>query len=145
METTVEAHTAEGATLFRPTRTKTGLQRLAYKCRQECNTTLGAHMIPGEMRIEAGEIELNSGRKTITVKVANTGDRPIQVGSHYHFFETNDALAFDRASTRGYRLNIAAGTAVRFEPGQSRTVELVALSGERKVYGFAGKIMGALE
>lgn len=102
-------------------------------------------MIPGEMRIEAGEIELNSGRKTITVKVANTGDRPIQVGSHYHFFETNDALSFDRASTRGYRLNIAAGTAVRFEPGQSRTVELVALSGERKVYGFAGKIMGALE
>ena len=102
-------------------------------------------MIPGEMRIEAGEIELNSGRKTFTVKVANTGDRPIQVGSHYHFFETNDALSFDRASTRGYRLNIAAGTAVRFEPGQSRTVELVALSGERKVYGFAGKIMGALE
>ena len=102
-------------------------------------------MIPGEMRIEAGEIELNRGRKTFTVKVANTGDRPIQVGSHYHFFETNDALSFDRASTRGYRLNIAAGTAVRFEPGQSRTVELVILSGERKVYGFAGKIMGALE
>ena len=102
-------------------------------------------MIPGEMRIEAGEIELNAGRKAITIKVANTGDRPVQVGSHYHFFETNDALSFDRASTRGYRLNIAAGTAVRFEPGQSRTVELVALSGERKVYGFAGKIMGALE
>ena len=102
-------------------------------------------MIPGEMRIEAGEIELNGGRKTITIKVANTGDRPVQVGSHYHFYETNDALSFDRASTRGYRLNIAAGTAVRFEPGQSRTVELVALSGERKVYGFAGKIMGALE
>ena len=102
-------------------------------------------MIPGEMRIEAGEIELNSGRTTITIKVANTGDRPVQVGSHYHFFETNDALSFDRASTRGYRLNIAAGTAVRFEPGQSRTVELVALSGERKVYGFAGKIMGKLE
>ena len=102
-------------------------------------------MIPGEMQIEAGEIEMNSGRTTITIKVANTGDRPVQVGSHYHFFETNDALSFDRASTRGYRLNIAAGTAVRFEPGQSRTVELVALSGERKVYGFAGKIMGALE
>ena len=102
-------------------------------------------MIPGEMRIEAGEIELNGGRKSITIKVANTGDRPVQVGSHYNFFETNDALSFDRASTRGYRLNIAAGTAVRFEPGQSRTVELVALSGERKVYGFAGKIMGALE
>ncbi len=102
-------------------------------------------MIPGEMQIEAGEIEMNSGRTTITIKVANTGDRPVQVGSHYHFFETNDALSFDRASARGYRLNIAAGTAVRFEPGQSRTVELVALSGERKVYGFAGKIMGALE
>ena len=102
-------------------------------------------MIPGEMQIEAGEIEMNSGRTTITIKVANTGDRPVQVGSHYHFFETNDALSFDRASTRGYRLNIAAGTAVRFEPGQSRTVELVALSGERKVYGFAGKIMVALE
>ena len=102
-------------------------------------------MIPGEMQIEPGEIELNSGRKAIAIKVANTGDRPVQVGSHYHFFEANDALSFDRASTRGYRLNIAAGTAVRFEPGQSRTVELVALSGERKVYGFTGKIMGKLE
>lgn len=102
-------------------------------------------MIPGELSVEEGDIEINAGRKTITIKVANTGDRPIQVGSHYHFFETNDALAFDRASTRGYRLNIAAGTAVRFEPGQSRTVELVALSGDRKVYGFTGKIMGALE
>ena len=102
-------------------------------------------MIPGEMMIEPGEIELNVGRATRTLSVANTGDRPIQVGSHYHFFETNAALAFEREKTRGMRLNIAAGTAVRFEPGQSRTIELVALSGERKVYGFAGKVMGKLE
>jgi urease subunit beta len=102
-------------------------------------------MIPGEMFIEAGEIALNVGRKTLQVKVANVGDRPIQVGSHYHFFETNDALKFDREKTKGYRLNCAAGTAVRFEPGQSRTVELVALAGERKVYGFQGKVMGALK
>ena len=96
------------------------------------------------MKVAAGEIELNKGRKTVTVEVTNTGDRPIQVGSHYHFFETNDALQFDRASARGFRLNIAAGTAVRFEPGQSRTVELVALAGDRKVYGFQGKVMGKL-
>ena len=102
-------------------------------------------MIPGEMNIEPGEIELNVGRRTVTVEVANTGDRPIQVGSHYHFFETNEALSFDRAAARGMRLNIAAGTAVRFEPGQARTVELVALAGVRKVYGFAGKVMGALK
>jgi len=102
-------------------------------------------MIPGEMLIEPGEIELNVGRATLSLSVANTGDRPIQVGSHYHFFETNAALAFEREKARGMRLNIAAGTAVRFEPGQSRTVELVALSGERRVYGFNGKIMGALE
>lgn len=102
-------------------------------------------MIPGEMNIEAGEIELNAGRRTLTVEVANTGDRPIQVGSHYHFFETNEALAFDRAASRGMRLNIAAGTAVRFEPGQTRTVELVDYAGERKVYGFQGKIMGGLK
>ena len=102
-------------------------------------------MIPGEMNIEAGEIELNVGRRTLTVEVANTGDRPIQVGSHYHFFETNDALAFDRAASRGMRLNIAAGTAVRFEPGQTRTVELVDYAGERKVYGFQGKVQGALK
>ena len=101
-------------------------------------------MIPGEMQIAAGEIEMNAGRATLTLAVTNSGDRPIQVGSHYHFFETNDALQFDRAKTRGYRLNIAAGTAVRFEPGQSRTVELVALAGERKVFGFAGKVMGKL-
>jgi urease subunit beta len=102
-------------------------------------------MIPGEMRIAAGEIELNRGRKTISLKVANTGDRPIQVGSHYHFFETNDALAFERKATYGMRLNIAAGTAVRFEPGQTRTVELVALAGAREVYGFQGRVMGPLK
>lgn len=102
-------------------------------------------MIPGEMKVEAGDIELNVGRRTLTLTVANTGDRPIQVGSHYHFFETNDALAFDRAAARGMRLNIAAGTAVRFEPGQERTVELVDYAGERKVYGFQGKVQGALK
>jgi urease subunit beta len=101
-------------------------------------------MIPGEMQIAPGEIEINVGRATLTLAVTNSGDRPVQVGSHYHFFETNDALKFDRKKTRGYRLNIAAGTAVRFEPGQSRTVELVALAGGRKVFGFAGKVMGAL-
>ena len=102
-------------------------------------------MIPGEMRVAKGDIELNKGRRTVTLEVTNTGDRPIQVGSHYHFFETNDALRFERAKARGFRLNIAAGTAVRFEPGQSRTVELVALAGGRRVYGFQGKVMGALE
>ena len=101
-------------------------------------------MIPGEYLIQDGEIELNAGRRTLTLNVANSGDRPIQVGSHFHFFETNDALTFDRASARGMRLNIAAGTAVRFEPGQSREVELVELAGERRVYGFAGRVMGAL-
>lgn len=101
-------------------------------------------MIPGELLVDDGEIELNAGRATITVTVANTGDRPIQVGSHYHFHEVNDALRFDRAATRGYRLNIMAGTAVRFEPGQTRTVELIALAGERAVYGFAGRVMGKL-
>ncbi|MDO8961268.1 MAG: urease subunit beta [Methylophilus sp.] len=101
-------------------------------------------MIPGEMKIDSGDILLNVGRQTVTLNVANKGDRPIQVGSHYHFFETNDALDFDRQSAYGFRLNIAAGTAVRFEPGQTRTVELVALAGERKVYGFAGRVMGAL-
>jgi urease subunit beta len=102
-------------------------------------------MIPGEMRVAPGDVELNAGRKTAKIRVTNRGDRPIQVGSHYHFFETNDALHFDRALAYGFRLNIAAGTAVRFEPGQSRTVELVALDGDRKVYGFQGKVMGPLE
>jgi urease subunit beta len=101
-------------------------------------------MIPGEVKAAAGEIELNAGRTTVTLVVTNSGDRPIQIGSHYHFFETNDALKFERKRAYGFRLNIAAGTAVRFEPGQARTVELVALAGERKVYGFAGKVMGAL-
>jgi urease subunit beta len=102
-------------------------------------------MIPGEIVTVAGEIELNAGRATVVVEVANNGDRPIQVGSHYHFFETNPALAFDREAARGFRLNIAAGTAVRFEPGQRRTVELVAYAGARRVFGFNGAIMGALE
>lgn len=101
-------------------------------------------MIPGEYDIQPGDIELNAGRRTLALSVANTGDRPIQVGSHYHFFETNDALAFDRASARGMRLNIPAGTAVRFEPGQSREVELVDLAGARRVFGFAGRVMGDL-
>ena len=102
-------------------------------------------MIPGELLAQDGELELNAGRATVTLTVANTGDRPIQVGSHYHFAETNAALDFDRAQARGYRLNIAAGTAVRFEPGQSRTVELVALAGARVVYGFTGAVMGPLD
>ena len=101
-------------------------------------------MIPGEYQIQPGSITLNAGRPTLMVLVANTGDRPIQVGSHYHFFETNPALSFDRAAARGYRLNIPAGTAVRFEPGQEREVELVALAGNRRVYGFRGAIMGDL-
>ena len=101
-------------------------------------------MIPGEIEMQVGDIELNQGRQTITLTVGNTGDRPIQVGSHYHFYETNAALAFDREQARGYRLNIAAGTAVRFEPGQERTVNLVELAGDRTVYGFLGKIMGKL-
>jgi len=102
-------------------------------------------MIPGEMLIEAGDIELNVGRATLTIQVANSGDRPIQIGSHFHFYETNPALLFERESAYGMRLNIAAGTAVRFEPGQQRSVELVALAGDRKVYGFNAKVMGALD
>jgi urease subunit beta len=101
-------------------------------------------MIPGEYIVKDGEIELNAGRATVTVEVANTGDRPVQVGSHYHFYETNPALSFDREKTRGYRLDIAAGTAVRFEPGQTRTVTLVEISGARKIYGFRQQVMGAL-
>jgi urease subunit beta len=102
-------------------------------------------MIPGEIRTAPGEIELNAGRKTVTVTVVNSGDRPVQVGSHYHFFETNEALKFERQSAYGFRLNIPAGTAVRFEPGQNRSVELVQLGGGRAVYGFLGKVMGALK
>ncbi|MEQ1514972.1 MAG: urease subunit beta [Usitatibacteraceae bacterium] len=101
-------------------------------------------MIPGEIFTPDGDIELNVGRATVTLKVANTGDRPIQVGSHYHFYETNAALGFDRDKAYGFRLNIAAGTAVRFEPGQERTIELVELAGERAVYGLRGLVMGEL-
>ena len=101
-------------------------------------------MIPGELFIQDGEIELNAGRKTVTLTVANTGDRPIQVGSHYHFFETNAALQFDRAKARGFRLDIPAGTAVRFEPGQERDVDLVRYQGAQKVFGFRGLVMGKL-
>ena len=102
-------------------------------------------MIPGEILTAAGDIELNAGRPTVSLTVTNTGDRPIQVGSHYHFFETNDGLAFDRQAAYGFRLNIAAGTAVRVEPGQARQVELVAYAGDRKVYGFQGRVNGALK
>jgi len=101
-------------------------------------------MIPGALMPAPGDIELNAGRQTITLRVENTGDRPIQVGSHYHFFETNSSLRFDRELSRGYRLDIPAGTAVRFEPGQARTVRLVAYGGLRRVFGFQGKIMGDL-
>lgn len=102
-------------------------------------------MIPGEMIVTPGEIEINVGRKVIQVLVANTGDRPVQIGSHYHFAETNGALRFDRTMATGYRLNIPAGTAVRFEPGQEREVELVELAGDRVVYGFTGAVMGSLD
>ena len=101
-------------------------------------------MIPGEYDIKPGTIDLNAGRSTVMLTVANSGDRPVQVGSHYHFFETNPALQFDRAAARGFRLNIPAGTAVRFEPGQEREVELVALAGDRTVYGFRADVMGKL-
>jgi urease subunit beta len=101
-------------------------------------------MIPGEVTPKAGEIELNAGLPRVTLEVANTGDRPIQVGSHYHFFETNIALAFDREKARGMRLDLPAGTAVRFEPGQRREVTLIPIGGARKIYGFQGKVMGAL-
>ena len=102
-------------------------------------------MIPGEYDTASGDIEINEGRTRVTVRVANTGDRPIQVGSHYHFFETNAALRFDRAPTRGFRLDIPAGTAVRFEPGQERDVTLVNYTGDRRVFGFRGLVMGALD
>ena len=102
-------------------------------------------MIPGQLVVADGEIEINQGRETLTIKVSNTGDRPIQIGSHYHFYEVNEALEFDREKARGFRLNIPAGTAVRFEPGQDRTIELVQYAGLREVYGFQGKIMGKLE
>lgn len=103
------------------------------------------NFIPGELIVDEGTIEINVGRETLTVSVKNSGDRPIQVGSHYHFYETNTFLGFDRESTRGFRLNIASGTAVRFEPGQDRDVELVAFGGDRIVYGFRGDVMGPLD
>ena len=102
-------------------------------------------MIPGELITRSGEIEINQDRKTLSITVANTGDRPIQVGSHYHFYETNNALVFDREQTLGMRLDIAAGTAVRFEPGQQRTVDLVEISGSKTIYGFNAKVMGKVE
>ena len=102
-------------------------------------------MIPGEYAIQKGELVLNEGREKVTLSVANLGDRPVQVGSHYHFYETNSGLEFDREAARGFRLNIPAGTAVRFEPGQTRDVELVAYAGSREVYGFNAKVMGPLE
>lgn len=102
-------------------------------------------MIPGEVFVEAGEIEINAGRETLKIDVSNHGDRPIQIGSHFHFYEVNDSLIFERETALGFRLNIPAGTAVRFEPGQVRQVELVALAGKREVYGFAGRVMGALD
>ncbi len=102
-------------------------------------------MIPGEMQVAKGDIELNEGRKTVTLEIMNSGDRPIQVGSHYHFFETNEALKFDRKKAYGCRLNIASGTAVRFEPGQTRTVELVGLVGLRRIFGFTAKVNGKLK
>ena len=100
--------------------------------------------IPGQMFVEPGDIEFNVGRKTLLIEVSNSGDRPIQIGSHFHFFEVNDALLFERDKTKGMRLNIVAGTAVRFEPGQKRTIELVEVAGEKKIYGFAGRVMGGL-
>lgn len=101
-------------------------------------------MVPGEIVVAPGDIELNVGRLTVTVNISNTGDRPIQIGSHYHFYEVNEALVFEREEARGYRLNIPSGTAVRFEPGQERSVELVEYAGAREIYGFQGKIMGKL-
>ncbi|MFT7681307.1 MAG: urease subunit beta [Moritella dasanensis] len=105
----------------------------------------GTSMIPGQMQVASGHITLNADMPTMSVIVANIGDRPIQIGSHYHFYEANDALTFERELTLGFRLNIAAGTAIRFEPGQSRTVELVAFGGNRMVYGFQGKVMGSID
>jgi urease subunit beta len=102
-------------------------------------------MIPGEIKTAQGDIELNAGRKTLSLRIENTGDRPVQVGSHYHFYEVNPALSFDRESAKGFRLNIASGTAVRFEPGQGRTVELVEYAGTKTIYGFRGEVMGSLQ
>ncbi len=102
-------------------------------------------MIPGQIDIQGDDIVINADRETVVISVSNAGDRPVQIGSHFHFYEVNEALQFDRSKARGFRLNIAAGTAVRFEPGQKKTVELVALSGSRKVYGFNANVMGSLD
>ncbi|MBU3624341.1 urease subunit beta [Polynucleobacter sp. AP-Latsch-80-C2] len=108
------------------------------------SSTNSSRFIPGQMFIEPGDIEFNVGRQTLTIEVSNRGDRPVQIGSHFHFYEVNDALMFEREKTKGYRLNIVAGTAVRFEPGQKRTVELVEVAGDKKIYGFAGRVMGGV-
>lgn len=108
------------------------------------NTANTQRFIPGQMFVEPGEIELNVGRRTLSIEVSNSGDRPVQIGSHFHFYEVNDSLLFDREATRGMRLNIVAGTAVRFEPGQKRTIELVEIAGDKKIYGFAGRVMGGV-
>ena len=108
------------------------------------NTANAQRFIPGQMFVEPGEIEFNVGRRTLSIEVSNSGDRPVQIGSHFHFYEVNDALLFEREKTKGYRLNIVAGTAVRFEPGQKRTVELVEVAGDKKIYGFAGRVMGGV-
>jgi urease subunit beta len=122
----------------------TRLASLATLSRKRERVTECVAMIPGELFIQDGDLTLNAGRKTVTLRVSNTGDRPIQVGSHYHFFETNPALKFDRKKARGMRLNIPAGTAVRFEPGQTREITLVAVAGKRTIYGFRQQVMGKL-
>ena len=147
-----------GATLLKSTDVMEGVPEMLHEVQVEGTFPDGTKLVtvhnpiaapggmaPGETVPVDGDIELNRGRTTVTLTVANTGDRPIQVGSHYHFYETNAALRFEREKTRGFRLNIAAGTAVRFEPGQSREVELVAYAGDRRVYGFNAKVMGKLE
>ncbi|MBU3626917.1 urease subunit beta [Polynucleobacter sp. JS-Safj-400b-B2] len=108
------------------------------------NTVDNQRFIPGQMFVEPGDIELNVGRRTLSIEVSNSGDRPVQIGSHFHFYEVNDSLLFDREMTKGMRLNIVAGTAVRFEPGQKRTIELVEIAGDKKIYGFAGRVMGGV-
>ncbi len=143
------AHTGEGDARGRSQHSDAPLSGSAGDSFELAQVLIGSEDVagvftPGELLPAEGTIELNANRATLTLTVANTGDRPIQVGSHYHFFETNAALGFDRDAARGYRLDIAAGTAVRFEPGQTRTVQLVALAGDRKVYGFRGLVQGAL-
>jgi len=145
---TVAELMSHGTTLLRREDVMDGIAEMVHEVQVEATFPDGTKLVTvhnGEMFIEPGEIELNAGREKVTVNVANSGDRPIQVGSHYHFYETNSALKFPREDARGFRLNIPAGTAVRFEPGQTRQVELVAYAGERTVYGFNAKVMGPLE